>query len=220
MRIILLGSPGAGKGTQAKLLSQRFNIPQIATGDMLRTAIKGATPLGQQVKEIMDAGRLVSDELIIKLVKARLHEPDCANGCLLDGFPRTVAQADALIQDGVHIDYVIQIAVDDQEVINRLNGRWTHPGSGRVYHTVFHPPKVPGKDDLTGEPLIQRPDDHEDTIRQRLAVYHSQTEPLISYYKNFKDKDVAHAPKYVRVDGSESVEEVQKRILSILTGNK
>ena len=184
MRIILLGSPGAGKGTQSKLLAAHFHIPQIATGDMLRTAIQAATPLGRQIKVMMDSGRLVPDSLMIQLVKDRIHQSDCAKGYLLDGFPRTMAQADALRQDGVLIDYVIEIAIDEEEVIKRLSGRWTHPASGRTYHTLYNSPATSGKDNLTGEPLIQRPDDQEETVRQRLKVYHQQTEPLIAYYKN------------------------------------
>ncbi|HSW71645.1 MAG TPA: adenylate kinase, partial [Gammaproteobacteria bacterium] len=177
MRMILLGSPGAGKGTQSKLLASHFHIPQIATGDMLRRAIQAETALGRQVKSIMDSGRLVPDPLMIQLVKDRIHQTDCAKGYILDGFPRTVAQADALVQDGVFIDYVIEIAVDEEEIIKRLSGRWTHPASGRAYHLLYNPPTIPGKDDLSGEPLIQRPDDQEETVRKRLQVYHQQTEP-------------------------------------------
>lgn len=212
MRIILLGSPGAGKGTQGKLLAKYFHIPQIATGDMLRTAIAAGTPLGQQVKEIMDAGHLVSDELIIQLVKNRIHESDCANGFLLDGFPRTVAQADALLAEGM-IDYVVEIAVDEDEVIKRLSGRWSHTASGRVYHMLYNPPKTAGKDDITGESLVQRIDDHEETVRERLSVYHRQTEPLIIYYKNYSSHKALH---YIRVDGSEPVEMVHQKIVSLL----
>jgi adenylate kinase len=215
--MILLGSPGAGKGTQSKLLSSHFHIPQIATGDMLRTAIQAGTPVGRQVQEIMDSGRLVPDELIIQLVKDRIHQSDCVKGYLLDGFPRTVAQADALQQDGVVIDYVIEIAVDEAEVIKRLSGRWVHPASGRVYHTLYNPPAKPGIDDVTGEALTQRPDDHEDTVRQRLSVYHRQTEPLITYYKNYSEqKNKTQVPQYIRVDGDKPVEEVQQQILSAL----
>lgn len=217
MRIILLGSPGAGKGTQSKLLSSHFHIPQIATGDMLRSAIQAGTPLGRQVQEIMDSGRLVPDELIIQLVKDRIHQSDCAKGYLLDGFPRTVAQADALQNDGIVIDYVVEIAVDEVEIIKRLSGRWVHPASGRVYHTLYNPPTKPGIDDTTGEPLTQRPDDQEETVRQRLSVYHRQTEPLITYYKNYSsEKSKTQAPRYVRVDGDKPVEEVQQQILAAL----
>lgn len=217
MRIILLGSPGAGKGTQSKLLSAHFHIPQISTGDMLRNATRAGTQLGLQVKEIMDSGRLVPDDLMIQLVKDRIHQSDCAKGFLLDGFPRTVAQADALQQDGVAIDYVIEIAVDEAEVIKRLSGRWTHPASGRAYHTLYNPPVNPGKDDLTGEPLIQRPDDHEEAVRQRLGIYHRQTEPLISYYKNYsKENHNSPVPQYLRIDGSQPVDEVHRQILAAL----
>ena len=215
MHIIMLGSPGAGKGTQGKLLAKRFNIPQISTGDMLRSAIQAGTPLGQQVKEIMDSGQLVPDALIIQLVKSRLHEKDCENGYVLDGFPRTVAQADALRQEGIPITYVIEIAADEEEVIKRLSGRWTHPASGRVYHTLYNPPRVPGKDDQSGEPLVQRMDDHEETVRQRLRVYHKQTEPLIAYYhQNFSTDETA--PQYIRVDGIQPVEKVEQEIVSQL----
>lgn len=217
MRIILLGSPGAGKGTQSKLLSAHFQIPQIATGDMLRAAIRAGSALGLKVKEIIDSGKLVPDELIIQLVKDRIQQSDCAKGFLLDGFPRTVNQADALRQDGILIDYVIEIAVDEEEVIKRLSGRWTHPASGRVYHLQYNPPSQPGKDDLTGEPLTQRPDDQEDTVRQRLHVYRQQTEPLIAYYKTYcQEKGKGPAPRYLRIDGSKPVNEVQQQILSLL----
>ncbi len=215
MRIILLGSPGAGKGTQSKLLSTHFDIPQISTGDMLRNAIRAGTALGLEIKELMDSGRLVPDELMIRLVKERLHQSDCAKGYLLDGFPRTVAQAEALRQDGIDIDYVIEIAVPEDEVIKRLSGRWTHPSSGRAYHTIYNPPTKHGIDDVSGELLVQRPDDQEDAVKQRLSVYHRQTEPLIAYYKNYaQEKDKKHAPQYVRVDGSRPVEEVQGSILT------
>jgi len=216
MRIILLGSPGAGKGTQSKLLAAHFHIPQIATGDMLRTAIQAATPLGRQIKVTMGSGRLVPDSLMIQLVKDRIHQSDCAKGYLLDGFPRTIAQADALRQDGVLIDYVIEIAVDEEEVIKRLSGRWTHPVSGRTYHTLYNSPVTSGKDDLTGEPLVQRPDDQEETVRQRLKVYHQQTEPLIAYYKKEAQEKNQKAPHYLRIDGNKSVNEVQEEILSAL----
>lgn len=216
MQIIMLGSPGAGKGTQGKLLAKRFNIPQISTGDMLRAAIHAGTPLGLQVKEIMDSGQLVPDPLIIQLVKHRLHQKDCEGGYLLDGFPRTVAQADALRQEGIPINYVVEIAADEEEVIKRLSGRWTHPASGRVYHTIHNPPRVAGKDDVTGEDLIQRVDDHEETIRNRLKVYHKQTEPLIVYYhQNFPDQETA--PLYIRVNGIQPVEKVTNDIISQLT---
>jgi len=217
MRIILLGSPGAGKGTQSKLLSSHFHIPQISTGDMLRSAIDKGTPTGRQVKDMMTAGHLVPDDLIIAIVKERLSEKDCTQGFLLDGFPRTVAQAEALCRDGIDIDFVIEIAVDEEEVIKRLSGRWMHPASGRVYHTVYNPPATPGKDDVSGEALIQRPDDQEETVRQRLNVYRRQTEPLINYYQNYsEEKTKCSAPQYIRVDGGRSVETVQEQILSAL----
>ncbi|HSW70688.1 MAG TPA: adenylate kinase [Gammaproteobacteria bacterium] len=216
MRIILLGSPGAGKGTQSKLLSTHFHIPQISTGDMLRAAIQAGTSLGREVKEIMDSGRLVPDELMIRLVKERIHQSDCAKGYLLDGFPRTEAQAEALRQDGILIDYVIEIAVPEAEVIKRLSGRWTHPQSGRAYHILYNPPAKAGIDDVSGEPLVQRPDDQEEAVRERLAVYRRQTEPLIAYYKNYPLDQHNPAPRYLRIDGSQSVEEVQEEILAAL----
>ncbi|MFO1365907.1 MAG: adenylate kinase, partial [Moraxella osloensis] len=183
-RIILLGPPGAGKGTQAQIITKEFNIPQISTGDMLRAAIKEGTELGKQAKSIMDAGGLVSDDLIINLVKARIAQPDCANGCIFDGFPRTIPQAQALADAGVHIDNVVEIAVPDEDIVSRLSGRRSHPASGRVYHVVYNPPKVEGKDDETGEDLVQREDDKEDTIRDRLATYHNQTEALVGFYQD------------------------------------
>ena len=183
-RIILLGPPGAGKGTQAQIITKEFNIPQISTGDMLRAAIKEGTELGKQAKSIMDAGGLVSDDLIINLVKARIAQPDCANGCIFDGFPRTIPQAQALADAGVHIDNVVEIAVPDEDIVSRLSGRRSHPASGRVYHVVYNPPKVAGKDDETGEDLVQREDDKEDTIRDRLATYHNQTEALVGFYQD------------------------------------
>jgi len=214
MRIILLGSPGAGKGTQSKLLSSYFHIPQISTGDILRAAIQAGTAVGRQVKEMMDAGQLVPDELIIQIVKDRIQLADCAKGYLLDGFPRTVAQAEALRKDGIIIDYVIEIAIDEEEAVKRLSGRWTHAASGRAYHTLYNPPAVAGKDDVTGEALEQRLDDHEDTVRRRLEVYHKQTEHLIAYYKYFKENNIkTQAPMYLRVDGGKPVEEVQQDIL-------
>mgnify|MGYP001131166059 FL=1 len=183
-RIILLGPPGAGKGTQAQIITKEFNIPHISTGDMLRAAIKEGTELGKQAKSIMDAGGLVSDDLIINLVKARIAQPDCANGYIFDGFPRTIPQAQALADAGVHIDNVVEIAVPDEDIVSRLSGRRSHPASGRVYHVVYNPPKVEGKDDETGEDLVQREDDKEDTIRDRLATYHNQTEALVGFYQD------------------------------------
>ena len=215
MRIILLGPPGAGKGTQARFIMEKFGIPQISTGDMLRAAVKAETPLGLEVKKVMDSGGLVSDDIIIALVKERILEADCANGFLFDGFPRTIPQAEALASQGVEIDYVVQIAVDDSEIISRLSGRRVHEASGRVYHVDFNPPKEADKDDLTGEALIQRKDDAEDTVRSRLEVYHQQTEPLVSFYQNLSQ----HAPngvKYVRIEGVGSVESIRDNIFTRL----
>lgn len=214
MRLILLGSPGAGKGTQATFIKEEFHIPQISTGDMLRAAINAGTPLGKQVKQTMDEGRLVSDDCMIQLVKERIQEPDCQNGFLLDGFPRTIPQAEALRQNNIRIDHVIEINVPDAELISRLSGRRVHPGSGRVYHLIYNPPHVEGQDDITGEPLVQRQDDHEDTIRNRLKVYHQQTEPLVNYYSQATGPD---APVFIRIDGTESVEEVKNKIFKALT---
>ncbi|MEJ2685748.1 MAG: adenylate kinase [Gammaproteobacteria bacterium] len=216
MRLILLGGPGAGKGTQANFIKDKYGIPQISTGDMLRAAVKAGTALGLEAKKIMDAGGLVSDDIILGLVKERIQEPDCANGFLLDGFPRTIPQADGLKQEGVAIDSVVEIAVDDEEIIKRMSGRRVHPASGRTYHVVFNPPKEEGKDDVTGEPLIQRDDDQEETVRKRLAVYHEQTEPLIEYYSKWADSGDDAAPKYVKVSGIGKVEEIRDRIFSAL----
>ncbi len=216
MRVILLGPPGAGKGTQAKFICEKFGIPQISTGDMLRAAVKAGTPLGLQVKEIMASGGLVSDDIIIALVKERIQEPDCANGFLFDGFPRTIPQAEALKASGVPIDYVLEFAVDDEEIIRRMSGRRVHEGSGRVYHVVYNPPREEGKDDVTGEPLVQREDDKEETVRKRLEVYHSQTAPLVRFYQDWAAQD-PKAPRYVRVEGVGPVEEIQKRVLDALS---
>lgn len=213
MRLILLGCPGAGKGTQAKYIIEKFHIPQISTGDILRAAVSAGTPLGKQVKQIMDEGRLVSDDIMIQLVKERIASPECQNGFLLDGFPRTVPQAESLRNNHVHIDHVIEINVPDDELIKRLSGRRVHQASGRIYHIIYNPPKVENKDDVTGEPLIQRIDDHEDTVRKRLAIYHQQTEPLIQYYKNASG---ANAPRYGQVDGTQSVEAVRDQIINQL----
>ena len=215
-RIILLGPPGAGKGTQAQIITKEFNIPQISTGDMLRAAIKEGTELGKQAKSIMDAGGLVSDDLIINLVKARIAQPDCANGCIFDGFPRTIPQAQALADAGVHIDNVVEIAVPDEDIVSRLSGRRSHPASGRVYHVVYNPPKVEGKDDETGEELVQRDDDKEDTVRKRLDVYQAQTRPLVDYYSNWAATGDAAAPKYRKISGVGSVDEIRGRILEAL----
>ncbi|MBN2607281.1 MAG: adenylate kinase [Thiotrichales bacterium] len=214
MKFILLGAPGAGKGTQAQFLTKQFNIPQISTGDMLRAAIKAGTDLGKQAKSFMDAGKLVTDEIIIGLVKERIQEADCANGFLLDGFPRTVPQADALKAAGVAIDAVIEIDVPDSEIVNRMAGRRVHPGSGRTYHLVYNPPKVEGKDDETGEDLIQRDDDQENVVLDRLKVYHDQTAPLVDYYTQEAANDTSI--KYIKVDGTQKIDDVEKAILSSL----
>ena len=215
MRIILLGPPGAGKGTQAQLICQRYNIPQISTGDMLRAAIREGTELGLKAKTVMDNGGLVSDDLIIDLVKDRIAQPDCANGCIFDGFPRTIPQAEALETAGVKIDHVIEIAVPDEEIVTRLSGRRQHMASGRVYHLVYNPPKVEGLDDITGEPLAQRPDDLEETIRKRLVSYHSETELLVGFYEG-RAKDGADAPSYNQLNGMDSIENVKEKLFSIL----
>ena len=214
MRLILLGAPGAGKGTQAAYIKERYNIPQISTGDMLRAAVKEGTPLGLAAKKVMDAGGLVSDDIIIGLVKDRLKQPDCANGYLFDGFPRTIPQADAMKDAGVTIDYVLEIDVPDEAIIERMSGRRVHPASGRTYHVKYNPPKVAAKDDQTGEELIQRDDDREETVRKRLEVYHEQTEPLIDFYAEKAAKTAA--TKFARVDGIGSVESIRERMLAAL----
>lgn len=214
MRIILLGAPGAGKGTQAKFIMGSYAIPQISTGDMLRAAVKAESPLGLQVKDIMAAGALVPDELIIGLVKERIAQDDCKNGFLFDGFPRTIPQAEALFAAGVEIDHVLEISVDDEEIVQRLSGRRVHPDSGRIYHISHNPPKQPGIDDVTGEPLIQREDDKEQTIRKRLAVYHEQTEPLVNYYQQLSAK--YGKPICSRVEGVGSMSEIKNKIFSVL----
>ena len=216
MRLILLGGPGAGKGTQATFIKEKFGIPQISTGDMLRAAVKAGTPMGLAAKKVMDSGALVSDEIIIGLVKERIKESDCAKGFLFDGFPRTIPQADAMKHAGVDIDVVVEIAVDDNEIVERMSGRRTHPGSGRTYHVKFNPPKVAGKDDVTGEDLIQRDDDKEDTVKNRLAVYHQQTKPLINYYGDWAASRAPGAPRYVRIAGMGKVEEIRDRIFAAL----
>ncbi len=215
MRVILLGAPGAGKGTQAKFITERYRIPQISTGDMLRAAVKAGTDLGKQVKEIMDSGGLVSDDLIINLVKDRIQESDCENGFLFDGFPRTIPQAEALYSADISIDCVLEIQVDDEEIVSRLSGRRVHPGSGRIYHIIHNPPAIPGKDDATGEELIQRDDDKEETIRKRLNVYHEQTEPLVEYYKNLEQRD-QNAPKFATVNGIGSFDDIKANVLAAL----
>ncbi len=216
MRLILLGGPGAGKGTQANYVKERFQIPQISTGDMLRAAVKAGTELGKKAKEIMDAGKLVPDDVIIGLVKERLKEPDCEKGFLFDGFPRTIPQADAMKNAAIKIEAVVDINVPDEEIIKRMSGRRVHLASGRTYHITFNPPKEEGKDDVTGEPLIQRDDDQEETVRKRLEVYHDQTEPLIEYYKKWKDSGEANAPEYIRVDGVGKVAEIRANIFNTL----
>jgi len=214
MRIILLGAPGAGKGTQAQFLTQKYNIPQISTGDMLRAAIKEGTELGKMAKAAMDAGKLVTDEIIIGLVKERIAQDDCKNGYLLDGFPRTLAQADAITEAGIALDAVIEIDVPDSEIVKRMSGRRAHLASGRTYHVIYNPPKVEGKDDITGEDLVQRDDDKEEVVLDRLKVYHNQTAPLIDYYKVQAEK--IDTLQYITVDGTDSIENVQAHITTKL----
>jgi len=216
MRIIMLGAPGAGKGTQAQFITERFDIPQISTGEMLRAAIKAGSDLGKQVKEVMASGGLVSDDIIIALIEERIQQPDCKNGFLLDGFPRTIPQAEALKDNGIAIDYVVEIAVDDEEIVSRLSGRRVHEDSGRIYHLKYDPPKVEGKDDETGEPLAQREDDREETVRKRLQVYHEQTAPLVGFYKEWAEEAPSEAPRYVRVEGVGSMDSIRDQILSEL----
>ena len=216
MRLILLGAPGAGKGTQAAFITEKFGIPQISTGDMLRAAIKAEARLGLEAKKFMDAGALVPDDVIIGLVKERIKQSDAAKGFLFDGFPRTIPQADAMKSAGVRLDSVIEIDVDDAEIVKRMSGRRVHPASGRTYHLIFNPPKVPGKDDVTGEELVQRADDKEDTVKKRLEVYHSQTKPLVAYYSNWAKSGVPGAPKYVNVAGIGSMESIRDRIFAAL----
>ena len=218
MRLILLGAPGAGKGTQAAFICQKYGIPQISTGDMLRAAVKAGTPLGLAAKRVMDSGALVSDEIIIGLVKERIAQPDCANGFLFDGFPRTIPQADAMKAAGVKLDYVLEIDVPFEAIVERMSGRRSHPASGRTYHVKFNPPKAEGKDDVTGEPLIQREDDKEATVEKRLEVYAAQTRPLVEYYSRWAKSDPANAPQYRRINGTGSVEEIKARALDALAG--
>jgi len=217
MRVILLGAPGAGKGTQAQLIMEKFGIPQISTGDMLRAAVKAGTPLGLQAKDIMASGGLVSDDLIIALVKERISSSDCSNGFLFDGFPRTIPQAEALLDAGIDIDHVIEIDVADEEIVSRLSGRRVHEASGRVYHIIHNAPKVAGHDDLTGEPLVQRPDDSEETVRKRLSVYHSQTKPLVGFYQALAASGKKRAPKYTRISGIGSVDAIRQQLLTVLS---
>lgn len=216
MRLILLGAPGAGKGTQATFICQKYSIPQISTGDMLRAAVKAGTPLGLELKKVMDSGALVSDELIINLVKERIAQPDCAKGFLFDGFPRTIPQADAMKAAGVKLDYVLEIDVPFDAIIERMSGRRSHPASGRTYHVTFNPPKVPNVDDVTGEPLVQREDDKEDTVKNRLAVYSAQTRPLVDYYSNWAKADSQAAPKYRAISGTGGVDEITARAFAAL----
>ena len=216
MRIILLGAPGAGKGTQATFIKEKFNIPQISTGDMLRAAVKAGTPLGLEAKGHMDSGGLVPDAVIIGLVSERIKEADCANGFLFDGFPRTIPQADAMKAAGVMIDYVVEIDVPDSAIIERMSGRRSHPASGRTYHVKFNPPKVAGKDDVTGEDLVQREDDKEETVKKRLEVYHSQTKPLVEYYANWAKSGTAGAPKHVKVNGLGEMNSIRDSIFAAL----
>jgi len=216
MRLILLGPPGAGKGTQATFITKQFGIPQISTGDMLRAAVKAGTELGLQAKQVMDSGGLVSDALIIGLVRDRLNQQDCESGYLFDGFPRTIPQADALKEAAIDLDYVIEIEVPEEDIIERMSGRRVHPASGRTYHLRFNPPKDEGKDDVTGEPLVQREDDREETVRHRLSVYREQTRPLVDYYSNWANAD-SQAPKYRKISGVGSVDEVTARMKQALS---
>ena len=220
MRLILLGGPGAGKGTQANFIKDRYAIPQISTGDMLRAAVKAGTALGTEAKGYMDSGKLVPDAVIIGLVKERIQEPDCAKGFLFDGFPRTIPQADAMKEAGVPIEAVVDINVPDEEIIKRMSGRRAHLASGRTYHVIFNPPKVEGRDDVTGEPLVQRDDDKEETVKKRLDVYHDQTEPLVDYYKKWQSTGHPAAPRYVRVEGVGKVDEIRDRIFAALDALK
>ena len=214
MRVILLGAPGAGKGTQAQFITEHFGIPQISTGDMLRAAVKAGTELGLKAKGIMDSGGLVSDEIIIDLVKERITQPDCEPGFLFDGFPRTIPQAEAMREAQVNIDAVVEIDVADEEIIRRLSGRRVHPGSGRVYHVIYNPPATEGKDDETGEDLVQRDDDSEETVRKRLEIYHSQTKPLVEFYGAWADDGSAGSPRYVKVEGVGSVDSIKEQVMA------
>jgi adenylate kinase len=220
MKLILLGPPGAGKGTQANYIKEKFNIPQISTGDILRAATKAGTPLGIAAKKVMDAGNLVSDDIIIGLVKERIKDQDCANGFLFDGFPRTIPQAQAIKDAGIQIDFVVEIDVADKEIIQRMSGRRVHPASGRTYHLLFNPPKVEGKDDITGEALVQRPDDGEDTVIKRLDVYHDQTKPLVEFYTAWAKSGAAKAPKCLKIPGVGSVTDIRDNIFAALESNK
>jgi adenylate kinase len=216
MRILLLGLPGAGKGTQAQFLTRKYGIPQISTGDMLRAAINSGSALGKEAKGYMDRGALVPDPLVIELVKERAKQPDAANGFIIDGFPRTLAQAEALREAGLDVDYVIDFEVDDDEILRRMSGRRVHPGSGRTYHVLFNPPKQPDQDDITGEPLVQRPDDNEATVKTRIDTYHEQTKPLVNYYVDWAKRGDARAPRYVNINGQGAVEDIRDAIFAAL----
>ncbi len=216
MKVILLGAPGAGKGTQANYIKDKYNIPQISTGDMLRAAVKAGSPLGIEAKKIMDAGGLVSDDIIMGLIKERLTQSDCAQGYLFDGFPRTIPQAETMKKLGIDVDYVVEVDVPDEEIVKRMSGRRVHLASGRTYHVVFNPPKVAGKDDATGEDLIQRADDAEDTVKKRLEVYHSQTKPLVNFYNQWADSGASGAPKYLKVAGVGKVDAIRDEIFAKL----
>lgn len=216
MRLILLGGPGAGKGTQATFITEKFGIPQISTGDMLRAAVKAGTPLGLEAKKIMDAGGLISDDIITGLVKDRVAQSDCENGYLLDGFPRTIPQADAMRELNIDVDYVVEISVDDSEIIKRMSGRRAHLASGRTYHTVYNPPKKEGIDDVTGEELVQREDDKEETVKKRLDIYHEQTEPLIEYYQSYSQSGESSSPKYAKIEGIGSVESIREKVFGAI----
>ena len=216
MKLILLGAPGAGKGTQAAFVCEKFGIPQISTGDMLRAAVKAGTPLGLAAKKVMDAGQLVSDEIILGLIKDRLQQPDCAGGFLFDGFPRTIPQAEAMRSQGVELDFVVEIDVADEEIIRRMSGRRVHTASGRTYHVVFNPPKVAGKDDATGEDLIQREDDKEETVKKRLSVYHGQTKPLVEFYSKWAETGDRKAPKYRKIAGVGSLDAIKGALFAAL----
>ena len=216
MKIILLGPPGAGKGTQANFIREEFRIPQISTGDILRAEVAAGTPRGTELKRVMDAGELVSDELILDIVRTRVTADDCRNGYLFDGFPRTVAQADGMKAHGIGVDYVVELRVDDEEIIRRMSGRRVHPGSGRTYHVEFNPPRVEGRDDATGEALVQREDDREETVRKRLEVYHRQTSPLVEYYAREAEKSGKNGLEFFYVNGGEDVESVREAIISKL----
>jgi len=218
MRIILLGMPGAGKGTQARFLMEKCGIPQISTGDMLRAAIKSGTPLGAQARIYMDRGALVPDEIVIALVRERVKAEDCLRGFIVDGFPRTIPQAEALRRVGIDIDFVLNIDVSDEEILRRMSGRFVHPASGRSYHVVFNQPRVAGKDDVTGDALVQRDDDKEETVKKRITTYHAQTKPLVEYYSRWSQSGDARAPRYARIDGNGSVDEIRARLLAALAG--